>query len=323
MRAIVIDRFGSTEVLRVGELATPRPGPGELLIKVACAGVNPADWKCREGMLARFNTYSFPFVLGFDAAGTVAEVGPGVTAVEVGDRVYTASNQGEGEWGSYAEYVKVSVDVVAPMPNNLDFAQAAAVPLAALTAWQGLFDNGGLTAGQKVLVHGGSGGLGSFAVQFAKAAGADVATTCGTANLAYVTGLGADRAIDSRTEDVPSVLRQWAPEGVDLVLDAVGGATLPRGLELLKPGGTLVSVPTLMSNDGPDPAEAARRGIRTVLTYTNMSVAREQLRRIAELFERGRVRVPEITIYPLEQVGRAHELSQSGRARGKLVLQVA
>lgn len=326
MRAMIIDKVGGPEVLKMAEVPTPEPGPGEVLIRVACAGVNPADWKDREGRVAVFFTMNFPYILGFDASGIVAKVGPGVTQVRVGERVITCSNHGQGRWGAYAEYVIASEDRIGPLPKNLDFAQGAAIPVPALAAWQALFDKGGLKAGQKVLIHGASGGVGNFAVQFAKWAGAGVAGTCFAENIDYVKGLGADRVIDSRSEDIGKAVRAWAPQGVDLMFDVVGLRTLPNALDLLRPGGILVSILTLV-DDGDieaDMAAAAARGFTKVLHYMNDVGARAQLKQIGELIEKGGVRMPPVQVFPLEEAARAHQMLQFGQLlRGKLVLRVA
>ncbi|MCB1842841.1 MAG: NADP-dependent oxidoreductase, partial [Halioglobus sp.] len=168
MYAMIIEETGGAEVFRYAEVDTPEPGPAQVLVRVARAGVNPADWKNRQGHLAQFRPYVFPYIIGFDAAGVVAAVGEGVTGISVGDRVVTPTNHGQGGQGSYAEYTLANEDRVARIPQGLSFSQAAALPVAALTAWQGLFDRGGLEAGQCALIHGGSGGVGTFAVQFAR-----------------------------------------------------------------------------------------------------------------------------------------------------------
>lgn len=323
MRAVVIDRLGGSEVLRLAEVQKPSPGPGEVLIRVHCAGVNPADWKCRQGYLSQFISYRFPFVLGFDLAGTVAAAGEGVAGFAAGARVFAQSDVGAGKWGAYAEYVCVSQDSVVRMPDNLGFAQAAAVPTPALAAWAGLFEDGGLQAGQTVLIHGGGGAVGGFAIQFAKAAGARVAATCSADNLDYVESLGCERAIDYRAEDVLAATRDWSQGGVDLLLDCVGCGTLPAGLDLLRPGGLLVAILTLAEGDaGPDHAAAARRGLRSAVTYSKMPSG-ASLGRIAALLESGRVRPPRLETLPLEQVAKAQDLLQSGQAKVKLVLRVA
>ncbi len=323
MRAVVIDRTGGPDVLRLADVPTPEPAAGEILIRVACAGVNPADWKCREGYLSRFMPYRFPFVIGFDASGVVAAVGACVKDFVPGQRVFAQTEVGAGKWGSYAEYVAVSQDCVVPIPDNLGFAEAAAVPTPALAAWTGLFDEGGLKPGQTVLVHGGAGAVGTFAVQLATAAGASVAATCSTARQDELMALGCDRAIDYRSSDIAGSLAAWAPAGVDVVLDCVGCGTLPNGIDLLRPGGILVAILTLVNGDnGPDSAEATRRGMRTAVAYSKMPGG-ARLREIASLIASERVRPPRIACLPLEQAGRALDLVQSGKAPGKLVLRIA
>jgi len=320
---MVIDRVGGSDVLRIADVPTPKVGAGEVLIRVACAGVNPADWKCREGNLGQFMSYTFPFVIGFDAAGTVAAVGTGVDGFTEGMRVFAQTDVGAGRWGSYAEYVVVSQDSVVRIPDGLSFADAAAVPTPALAAWTGLFDDGGLAAGQRVVIHGGGGAVGSFAIQFARQAGAQVAATCGAYNVDYVRSLGCELAIDYRSAKVTSAVRDWAPDGVDLVLDAVGCGTLPTALDLLRPGGILVGILTLVGGDaGPDHAEAARRGLRTAVAYSKMPSG-GRLGRIAALLEAGRVRPPRIETMPLAQAAQALDRVQTGSARMKLVLRVA
>jgi NADPH2:quinone reductase len=178
MKAMVIDRFGGPEVFRMAQVATPEPGPGEVLIKVAFAGVNPADWKCREGLLARYFEYKFPFIVGFDAAGTVEKIGAGVTGFKPGDRVLTSSNQGVGEWGSYAEYVKSGIERVARVPEGISFADATTIPTAGGTAWGAVMDVGGAKPGQTFFINGGAGGVGSFAIQLAAMLGGRVIVTC-------------------------------------------------------------------------------------------------------------------------------------------------
>ncbi|MDR0212924.1 MAG: NADP-dependent oxidoreductase [Comamonas sp.] len=323
MRAVVIDRVGGSEVLQLSTLEKPLPGPGEVLVKVHSAGVNPADWKCRQGNLAQFLSYRFPFVLGFDLAGVVEAVGEGVEGFAVGMKVFAQSDVGAGKWGSYAEYACVRHDSVVSMPAGLGFTEAAAVPTPALAAWAGLFDDGALKKGQKVLVHGGAGAVGMFAIQFAKVAGAEVIATCGADNLDYLKLLGCAQAIDYRAQDIGQAVQAWSPEGVDLVLDCVGSSSLPGALDLLSPGGMLVAILTLVEGDaGPDHAAAASRGLRTAVTYSKMPSG-GNLGKIAALLADGKVRPPRTETMPLAQVAAAHDLLQSGRAKRKLVLQVA
>lgn len=323
MRAVIIQQPGGAEVLQLAEVERPRPGPGEVLVKVRYAGVNPADWKCREGYLAGFFEYRFPLVLGFDLSGTVAECGEGVDDLPAGTRVFAQSDIGAGKWGSYAEYACVSRDSLVCLPPTLDFAAAAAVPTPALAAWAGLFDEGGLTAGQCVLVHGGGSAVGGFAIQLARHVGARVITTCGADNREHVLALGAERTIDYRHEEIGAALHDWSAEGVDLVLDCIGGGSLPDPLNLLRANGILVSILTLAPGDAPpDPAEVARRGLRTALAYSRMPSG-ATLQKVADLLASGELRPPRLEQLPLADVAVAHERLQQGRARTKQVLLVA
>lgn len=325
MYAMIIEATGSPEVLQYAELPTPEPQAGEVLIQVSYAGVNPADWKNRQGMLAQYRPYYFPYIIGFDAAGIVADVGEGVTEFAVGDRVFTPTNHGQGGQGSYAEFAVASTDRVALIPNGMRFDQAAALPVAALTAWQALFDRGGLQSGQLAMIHGGSGGLGSFAVQFARWAGARVAATCSTPNVAYLASLGVERVIDYRRENVMDAVRVWAPDGLDYLMDAVGVSSLPAGLDLVRPGGTFVSIPTLV-DDGDIPAAAeagAAKGVNRVFSTMNDINSAATLQKIAQLLVNGHIQLPPIREYPLTAAADAHRELERGHNRGKLVLKVA
>jgi NADPH2:quinone reductase len=326
MKALVLDRFGGPGEFRLAELPRPEPGSGQVLVKVAYAGVNPADWKDREGHTAAFFDISFPHIIGFDAAGTVADTGPGVSEFSVGDRVFTASDHGQGAPGSYAEYLLVSKERLAKVPDGIDLQSAAAVPIAALTAWQALHaaDKGALESGQSVLIHGASGGVGGFAVQMARLAGARVATTCSAANLDYVSGLGSELALDYRKDDITGALAEWAPSGLDLVIDAVGGDTLQDPLALLKPGGRLVSIATLVADGdvAADMAAAANLGCQKILAIMDDSRAGEELSRIITHVEVGEIRLPPVQCFEMTDVAAAHELIQAGHVRGKLVLRI-
>jgi NADPH2:quinone reductase len=321
---MVIHQTGGPEVFSWEEVPTPEPGPGEVRIKVAWAGVNPADWKNRQGMLAAFRPYTFPCIVGFDAAGTVDALGEGVTGFAPGDRVVTPTNQGQGGPGSYAEYTLASIDKVARVPDGLSLQQAAALPVAALTAWQGVMERGGVKQGDRILIHGGSGGVGSFAVQFAHNAGAEVAATCSTPNVDYVKGLGAAEVIDYREQDIPDALARWAPDGVDLLVDAVGVSTLPNALDLLRPGGCLVRIPTL--NDDGDPAaamaESEQRGLRQVFSTMDDTDCAAALERIMAMIISGDIQMPPLETHPLQQVAEVHRQLEQGHNRGKIVLSV-
>lgn len=304
MKAVRIHGYGGREVLVYEDAPRPEPKEGEILVRVRAAGVNPVDWKIRAGLLQSVWEYVFPLTLGFDVAGTVEQVGEGVSGVQTGDAVF-ANTPG----GGYAEYVTFAADLAAPKP--LDFVQAASVPVAGLTAWQALFDHGTLEAGQTVLVHAAAGGVGSFAVQFAHWKGARVIGTASGRNLDFVRGLGADEVIDytaARFEDVA--------KSVDVVFDTMGGDTQERSWGALKPGGILVSIvdPAAVQSA---PAHGARGA------FFSAAPNAEQLAEIGRLMEDGLVKTHVETVLPLSEAAQAHELSQSGHTRGKIVLKVA
>lgn len=325
MFAMIIDEVGGPEVLHAARVPTPQPGPGEVLIRVVYAGVNPADWKNRQGMLAAFRPYRFPCIIGFDAAGTVAVVGEGVEGFATGDRVFSPTNHGQGAQGSYAEYVVAGSDRLARIPEALRFDQAAALPVAALTAWQGLFDRGHVQADQRVFIHGGSGGVGSFAVQFACRAGARVAATCSSANVEYLKSLGAHKVIDYTQENIARQIAAWAPQGLDYVMDTVGVSTLPYALDLVRRGGTLVSIPTLVDDGDIEAqlAQAAARGVRRVFSTMTDAGSAPTLEKIADLVASGQVVLPPITEFPLREAAAVHRILEQGRNRGKVVLKVS
>ncbi|MCW6534758.1 quinone oxidoreductase family protein [Sphingomonas lycopersici] len=326
MRAIAIEGFGGPERLQPTDLPQPTPGPGEVLVKVAYAGVNPADWKAREGKLSRYFEYKFPFVLGFDLSGTVAAVGAGVEGVNPGDAVFGMSKQGQGENGAYAEYCLAWPAMLAPLPPAMSAAEAAGLPVAGVTAYGGLVDAGALKAGQTVLINGGAGGVGSLAIQIARAVGARVAVTCGARNADYVRALGAERAIDYANEDVVAAVRDWTSgAGVDLVLDAVGLDTLlPRATELVKSGGRFVEIETLISAASKEQvAAAAARGVTILSNMVAVMRQPEHLAGLAAMCAAGKVRAAPTEALPLADAAEAHRRVESGQVRGKIVLEVA
>jgi NADPH:quinone reductase-like Zn-dependent oxidoreductase len=300
MQAVVMHETGDLDVLRYEEIDRPEPGDGEVLIKVHAASVNPADWKLRRG----FMTKRLPAVLGYDVSGTVeTSLADGFAE---GDEVFGSSAS-----GGYAEYSTASARVIAKKPEGVSHEQAAAIPVAGLTAWQALFDRAALVSGQSALVAGAAGGVGHFAVQFAKVAGARVIGTGSARNRDFVLGLGADEYVDYTQQEVGE-----AVSGADIVFDTVGGDTTASLLPAVLEGGMLVTIA-----GAPPEAAARERGVRAELLV--MSPKSEQLARIAELVAGGDVRVEIAEAMPLADVKRAHELSESGHVRGKLVLSVA
>jgi NADPH2:quinone reductase len=315
MKAMVINGFGDSSRLEIAEVPNPQAQADEVLIRVTYAGVNPVDWKIREGMLEGLFPHRFPLILGWDAAGTVAAVGTAVTGFQVDDKVNAYCRKPIVQWGTYAEYVAMASSAVAPMPANLTFAQAAAIPLTALTSWQALFDAGQLKAGQSVLIHAGAGGTGGMAIQLAKHAGATVFTTASAGNHEYVRSLGADHVIDYQRESFVEAIKNGSREGVDLAYVTIGGDVLRNSYRVVKPGGALVTIV-----EAPDVEEARRLGIRASFVFVEPNGT--QLREITRLIEAGRVRPPAIAEMNLEEAARAQELSQAGHVRGKLVLKI-
>jgi NADPH2:quinone reductase len=313
MRAIAIEEFGGPERLQITNLPRPKAAKGEVLIRVVSAGVNPVDWKIREGMLAGLLPHAFPLVPGWDAAGVVEELGEGCERFRKGDRVWSYARKPTVQWGCYAEFVTVPQDHVALMPGKLLYEEAASVPLAALTAFQSLFGRPGLEKDSRVLVHAAAGGVGQFALQLARDAGAEVWGTASAVNHAFVMELGAKTVIDYSKEDFAQTARRDCPNGFDLVLDAVGGDTLERSYDLVRPGGRLVSIVEQV-----DESRARRRGIGAQMVFVEPDG--EQLGFLARLVDEGRLRTHVQKIYTLAQAAEAQSESQAGHVRGKLVL---
>ncbi|HEX5507050.1 MAG TPA: NADP-dependent oxidoreductase [Pseudolabrys sp.] len=308
MHAVRIHAFGNPDVLELDDVSVPEPTAHEIVIRVAAASVNPVDYKIRAGKYPAVRKDQLPKVLGRDVSGVVETVGAEATKFQKGDAVYAMLGR---DVGGYAEYALATDTEAAPKPKTLDFVQAAAVPLAALTAWQGLFEHGRLRAGQRVLIHGGGGGVGHFAVQFAKAKGAWVATTVSADDIGMVKSLGADQAIDYKNEKFED-----AVQNIDLVFDLIAGETQQRSWAVLKNGGSLIS--TLQK---PDEKTARARNIRA----TNYVAApnAQQLEEIARLIDEGKVKPVVNAIYALEDVARAHRHMENDHIQGKVVLKVA
>ncbi|MFI2620246.1 NADP-dependent oxidoreductase [Streptomyces sp. NPDC018584] len=311
MRAVSPRAWGAPENLVPVEVDRPEPGLTEVLVRVHAAGVNPVDWKTRaEGA---FGTWGDTPILGYDVSGVVEEVGPGVTLYAPGDEVFGMPRFPE-QAGGYAEFVAAPARRFAPKPAGIDHVQAAALPLAALTAWQGLVETAGLRAGQRVLIHAAAGGVGHLAVQIAKAHGAYVIGTARAEKHDFLRGLGADELVDYARVDFTEAVRD-----VDIVLDGVGGAYGTRSVEVLRPGGHLVTLPD--PGGLPDAGLARERGIHT--GWTVVEPDRLGLLEIARLVDEGRLRAEIDTVLPLEDAAKAHAYGERGRTRGKIVLRVA
>lgn len=315
MKAVVIESFGHEDQLKLTDLPVPIPGPTEVLLEIAFTSVNPVDWKIRKGFLQGRLPHRFPIVLGWDAAGRIKAVGRKVKRFRIGDSVYAYCRKPVVQWGTYAEYVALEEDMVALMPSSFNFAQAAAMPLAGLTAWQATHDRLNLQAGEVVLIQGGAGGVGSLGIEFARTLGADVITTASQENWDYVTQLGAFRAIDYHKENFVEVVRELYPNGIDAVLDCIGGDTYRESFKVLKPGGKIVS-----TIEQPDDELTAKYGVEAGYHFVVPSGA--ELSVISKLVDAGKIRAPEIHELPLEQIAEAHMRSEEGHVRGKIVLKI-
>ena len=308
MKAVRIHEYGGPEVLRYEEAPRPNPRPDDVLIRVHGAGVNPVDWKVREGRLKDVLKHSLPLILGWDVSGVVEEIGRSASRFKAGDEIYSRPDIRRD--GAYAEYIAVREAEAAFKPKSIDHIHAAGIPLAGLTAWQALFDVAQLSSGQRILIHGAAGGVGHFAVQLAKWKGAYVIGTASARNHDLVRQLGADKLIDYQTTRFEDVVRD-----VDVVLDTIGGETQERSWKVLKPGGILVSIVS-----PPSPETAKALGVRQAYFFMEPNAA--ELAEIAKLVDGGKLRVIVENILPLAEVRRAHKISQSGHARGKIVLRV-
>jgi NADPH2:quinone reductase len=317
VRAMVTPQFGGPDLFEERDVERPQPGPSEALVRVVAAGTNPVDAKLRAaGGSAGLQA---PIILGADISGVVEEVGAGVTDLAPGNEVYyTPEVFGPRSNGSYAEYHVAKADIVAKKPASLSHEEAAAVPLAGGTAYEAVVRRLAVRVGETVLIHGGAGGVGSFAVQIAKSAGARVLATAGPDNQESLKELGADVAIDYRSQDATEVaLDDTGGKGVDAIFDAVGGGTIVESIPATRPFGRLATI-------------LGTQGDLTPLYQKNQTLygvfltrERARLEEIGRLIERGQVRPLVAEVLPLEEVGRAHERLDSGHGRGKVVLRVA
>jgi NADPH:quinone reductase-like Zn-dependent oxidoreductase len=307
MNAVRIQVFGGPEVLHLQKIPVPEPREGEVLLKIRAASINPVDYKIRLGKYPAVQADKLPYVLGRDAAGDVEICGKGVTAFVKGDPIYAFVGI---ERGCYAEYVIAKESEASRKPTTLDYAAAAAVPLAGITAWQGLFRHGGLQSGQRVLIHAGSGGVGHFAIQFAKAKGAYVITTVSGENVDFVRRLGADEVIDHKKQQFENKVRD-----VDMVFDLIGGETEDRSWGVLKKGGILVSTVNVPSQE-----KAKAHGVHG-MRYT-AEASGSELGEIAGLIDAGKVKITVSRTFPLKDAVSAVQLVEQGHTRGKVVLTV-
>jgi len=332
MKAFLIDRYGKQETGRIGDMPEPDLRDDDVLIQVRAASINPLDSKIKSGEFKLILPYRFPLILGNDVSGTVVRVGARVSQFKPGDDVYARPD--DDRIGTFAEFIAIKASSVALKPTNIGMVEAASLPLVALTAWQVLVETAKLKKGQKVLIHAGSGGVGTIAIQLAKHLGAFVATTTSTSNIPLVKALGADVVIDYRQQDFAAVLRDY-----DVVLSSLGSDVLHKSLQVLKPGGHLISV-----SGPPTPAFAAARGLTwplsQVLRLLSYGIRRKakqknieysfvfmradgaQLQAITTLVEAGAIRPVVDQVFAFEDILQALAYSESGRAKGKIVVQM-
>lgn len=332
MKAFVLDRYGKNERLRAADVPEPEVRDDDVLIEVHAAAVNQLDGKLRDGEFKLILPYRTPLVLGHDVAGVIVAVGPRVRQFKVGDEVYARAD--DFRIGTFAERIAVKQDSVALKPDNISMEEAASIPLVGLTAWQALVDMAHLQKGQKVFIQAGSGGVGTFAIQLAKHLGATVATTTSAGNAALVKGLGADVIVDYKTEAFEARLN-----GYDVVLNSQDGKTLAKSLGVLQPGGQLISI------SGPPDARFAEdikapwlvkqvmraisfgtrrqaRRLNVGYAFLFMKASGSQLREITRLIESGAIRPVVDKVFPFEATNEAMAYVDSGRAKGKVVIQV-
>ena len=314
MRAVVLKGFGGLEMLEERDLPVPEPGPGEVLVRNLAVAVNPVDAKIRAA--GRWAGVEPPFVLGYDAAGVVAKVGPGVKDLKEGDEVYYTPEIFGNPHGTYAEYTPVPAGIVAKKPKNLSFAEAAAIPLAGGTAWEAVVRRLAVRPGETVLVMGGAGGVGSFAVQFAKAAGAYVIATASAENLPVLKELGADLTLDYRGPWAEEVLKATEGQGVDAAFETAGESLVERVIPVVRPFGRIATIL---------PPQGNLSGLYTknqTLYGVFLTRERKRLLEMRPLFERGLARplIAEVLPFSLEKLRKAHARMDSGHGRGKIVL---
>ena len=332
MKAFIVDSYGGPDHVRAGEMPAPDVGENDVLVQIHAAGVNPVDSKIRNGEFKQILPNRLPLILGNEAAGVVVRVGSRVRRFKPGDKVYARPDK--GRIGTFAEFIAIAEDDVAQKPNGLTMEEAASIPLVGLTAWQALVERANLKKSQKVLIHAGSGGVGTFAIQLAKHLGAIVATTASAANLDLVKRLGADIAVNYKKDDFETFLKDY-----DVVLNSLGAETLEKSLRVLKPGGKLISI-----SGPPDPdfardigaswilrlamrllsyqirRKSRRRHVRYSFLFSTASG--DQLRQIGSLIDSGIIRPVVDRVFPFESTKEAMAYVETGRAKGKVVVKV-
>ncbi|MFD2700870.1 NADP-dependent oxidoreductase [Paenibacillus shunpengii] len=309
MKAVVINQYGSKEELVEQEVNIPNPEANQVVVKLEATSINPIDWKLREGYLKEMFDWEFPIILGWDAAGVITDIGSNVTKWKVGDRVF--SRPETTRFGTYAEYTAVDEHLLAKLPDSISYEEAAAVPLAGLTAWQALFTHGHLKEGETVLIHAGAGGVGIYAIQLAKYAGAHVVTTASEKNHELLYSLGADQVINYKKENFEEILKD-----IDLVFDTMGGQVAENSYKVLKPNtGRLITIVGEPNHDTAQSHNVSAKGIW-------LQPDGDQLQRIADLMEEKKIKSIVGATFPFSRQGiyDAHALSETHHAVGKIVI---
>ncbi|WP_406903894.1 NADP-dependent oxidoreductase [Bacillus cereus] len=331
MKAMIIDRYGKVP-MRMAEVPTPEINEYEVLAEIHAASINPIDFKIRDGKVKMLLKYEMPLILGNDFSGVITKVGSKVTRFKVGDEIYARPRK--NKIGTFAEYIAIHEDDIALKPKNLSFEEAASIPLVGLTSYQALHDIMQLQKGQKILIHAGSGGVGTFAIQLAKIMGATVTTTASEAGANLVTSLGADEIINYKTEKFEDILKNY-----DAVFDTIGGATLEKSFNIIKSGGNIVSVSgmpnarfgkefgsgffkTLLFSLASKKLTALEKKHNAQYSFLFMKPSGDQLRTIANYIEAGKIKPVIDRVFPFEDAQKAMEYSESGRAKGKIIVKI-
>ncbi|MFZ7959277.1 NADP-dependent oxidoreductase [Bacillus cereus] len=331
MKAMIIDRYGKVP-MRMAEVPTPEINEYEVLAEIHAASINPIDFKIRDGKVKMLLKYEMPLILGNDFSGVITKVGSKVTCFKVGDEIYARPRK--NKIGTFAEYIAIHEDDIALKPKNLSFEEAASIPLVGLTSYQALHDIMQLQKGQKILIHAGSGGVGTFAIQLAKIMGAIVTTTASEAGANLVTSLGADEIINYKTEKFEDILKNY-----DAVFDTIGGATLEKSFNIIKRGGNIVSVSgmpnarfgkefgsgffkTLLFSLASKKLTALEKKHNAQYSFLFMKPSGGQLRTIANYIEAGEIKPVIDRVFPFEDAQKAMEYSEAGRAKGKIIVKI-
>ncbi|MGH0592318.1 NADP-dependent oxidoreductase [Bacillus pretiosus] len=331
MKAMIIDKYGKVP-MRMAEVPTPEINEYEVLAEIHAASINPIDFKIRDGKVKMLLKYEMPLILGNDFSGVIVKVGSKVTRFEVGDEIYARPRK--NKIGTFAEYIAIHEDDIALKPKNLSFEEAASIPLVGLTSYQALYDIMHLQKGQKILIHAGSGGVGTFAIQLAKIIGATVTTTASEAGSDLVKSLGVDEIINYKTENFEEILKDY-----DAVFDTIGGTTLEKSFNIIKSGGNIVSVSgipnarfgkefgsgffkTLLFSLASKKLTALEKKHNAQYSFLFMKPSGDQLRTIANYIEDGKIKPVIDRVFPFEDAQKAMEYSEAGRAKGKIIVKI-